>query len=253
MFSGRSRWILLLSALALPAGCETFGIGDDKQFSVSFATNGQGVSSNQSFSLLADSIVFGGHTLNLQSVDITFDEITLERAERTSGGDSDGDSDSDSDSDGPSNHKLRRDGTTIALPMQGGVITPITETLPNGLYEEIELDFDVVRLRGTFDGQAFDVTVPVRTELDIRFDPPLEIGSETDRLNVTIAIDPLMWLRRADGALIDPRLFATNPDLRAQFVNRIRASIRAFEDADRDADDSDSDSDSDGHGGRGRG
>jgi hypothetical protein len=129
--------------------------------------------------------------------------------------------------------------------LQGGIITPITESLPTGFYEEIELDFDAVRLRGTFDGQAFDVTVPVRTELDVRFDPPLEIADDTDQLNVTFAIDPYMWLRRADGALVDPRLFATDASLRAQFVNRIRASIRAFEDRDRDADDSDSDTDSD--------
>jgi hypothetical protein len=140
---------------------------------------------------------------------------------------------------------LRNTGTVIALPMQGGVVTPIDEPLPAGFYEEIELDFDKVRLVGSFDGEPFDVTVPVRTELDLRFDPPIEIDDDTDRLNVTIAIDPFMWLRRADGALIDPRLFETEPALRAQFVNRIRASIRAFEDSDRDADESDSDSDSD--------
>jgi hypothetical protein len=253
MHTGRSRWILPVALLVLPAGCDTFGLGGDDEVSLSFAVPNQLSSNNQSFAVIADSVVFGGHSLNLQNVDITFDEITLERAELTSGGDSDGDSDEDSDSDGPSNEKLRRSSTTIALPLQGGVITPIDESLPTGLYEELELDFDVVRLRGTFDGQPFDVTVPVRTELDLRFDPPLEIGGDTDRLNVTIAIDPVMWLRRADGSLVDPRLFATNPDLRAQFVNRIRASIKAFEDSDRDADDSDSDSDSDGHGGSGRG
>lgn len=244
MFSGRFRWLALVPMLVLPAGCETFGLGDDEQFSVSFAVPSQRTD-GQAFSVVADSIIFGGHVLNLTNVDITLDEITVERAEMTSGGDSDGDSDSDSDSDGPSNHKLRRAGTTISLPLQGGVITPINDALPAGFYEEIELDFQVVRLRGTFDGQAFDVTVPVNTELDVRFDPPFEVNDDTDRLNITFAIDPYMWLRRADGSLVDPRLFDTNAALRAQFVNRIRASVRAFEDADRDADDSDSDTDSD--------
>jgi hypothetical protein len=248
MHRRRIHW-LFVSLLALPAGCETFGLGDDQQFSVSFAGPGTNPS-GQSLSILADSIIFGGHALNLTNVDVTLDEITVERAERTSGGDSDGDSDTDSDSDGPSNRKLARDGLTIALPLQGGVITPINDALPDGLYEEIELDFRNVRLRGTYDGQAFDVTVPVNTELDVMFDPPFEVNDDTDRLNITFAIDPYMWLRRADGALVDPRQFESNPMLRAQFVNRIRASIRAFEDADRDADDSDSDSDSDGHRGR---
>ena len=244
MFSGRFRWFVLVPMLALPAGCETFGLGDNEQFSVSFAVPSQQVN-GQSFSVVADSISFGGHVLNLTSVDVTFDEITVERAEMTNGGDSDGDSDSDSDSDGPSNHKLERAGTTISLPLQGGVVTPINDALPAGFYEEIELDFRTIRLRGTFDGQAFDVTVPVHTELDVRFDPPLEVNDDTDRLNITFSIDPYMWLRRADGALVDPRLFESNAALRAQFVNRIRASIKAFEDADRDADDSDSDTDSD--------
>ena len=87
MFSGRRRGLLFLALLALPAGCETFGLGDDEQMSVSFAVGTQAGTSNQSFSLVADSIIFGGHTLNLQNVDITFDEITVERAELTSGGD----------------------------------------------------------------------------------------------------------------------------------------------------------------------
>ena len=249
MFCDRTRWLAIVPLLALPAGCETFGLGDDEQFSISFAGSSQSLN-GQSFSVVADSIVFGGHTLNLSNVDVGFDEIVVERAELTSGGDSDGDSDTDSDSDGPSNEKVARAGTVIALPLQGGVITPINESLPKGLYEEIELDFQSVRLRGTYDGQAFDVTVPVNTEMDVRFDPPLEVDDDTDRLNVTFAIDPYMWLRRADGALLDPRLLESNAALRAQFVNRIRASIRAFEDADRDADDSDSDSDSDGQRGR---
>jgi hypothetical protein len=244
MFAGRLRWLAVVSMLALPAGCETFGLGDDEEFSVSFAVPTHSAS-GPSFSVLTDPITFGGHTLNLTNVDVALDEVTVERAERTNGGDSDGDSDTDSDSDGGSNHKLIRESVTIELPLQGGVITPINGALPAGLYEEIELDFEAVRLRGTFDGEPFDVTIPVNTELDVRFDPPIEVDDDTDRLNVTFAIDPYMWLRRADGALVDPRLLATDPVLRAQFVNRIRASIRAFEDSDRDADDLDSDSDSD--------
>jgi len=246
MLSGKARLAMLIAVLAMPAGCDTFGIGDDEQLSVSFAVPSYQGASKPSLAVLTDSIIFGGHTLNLQNVDIVLDEITVERSELSSGGDSDGDSDEDSDSDGPSNERLRRGSTTITLPMQGGVITPINEPLPSGFYEEVELDFEAVRLVGTYDGEAFDVTVPVKTELDLLLDPPVEIGSDTDRLNVTVAIDPFMWLRRADGALVDPRLLATDASLRAQFVNRIRASIRAFEDQDRDADESDSDSDNDG-------
>lgn len=244
MFSsnGRRLWVFLL--LVLPAGCDTFGLGEHERFSLSFAVAHQPGSSRPSLAILTDSLSFDGHTLSLTAVDITLDEITVERAELSSGGDSDGDSDADSDSDGPSNVHLRETGTVIALPMQGGVVTPIDRPMPNGFYEEIELDFQSVRLVGSFDGQAFDIVVPVRTELDLEFRPPVEIDAETDRINITVAIDPLMWLRTADGALVDPHRFSTEPELRAQFVNRLRASIEAFEDSDRDADDSDSDSDS---------
>ena len=228
------------------AGCDALGLGSDESVSVSFAVPASQTANNTAFNVQAVPITVGGHTLDLQNADVTFTEITLERAEGASGGDSDGDSDSDSDSDGSSNEKLRRTGTTISLPMQGGVITPINEALPTGSYEEIEMDVSVVRLRGTFDGQAFDVTVPVNAELEIDFSPPFEVDSNDDRLNITVQIDPSLWLRRTEGSLIDPRLLASDATLRAFVANRIRQSFKAFEDSDRDADETDSDSDSDG-------
>ena len=238
------RGLALAASLTIPTACDTLGLGDEPRMAVSFAVAGQASASNVSASLLADSIIFGGHSLNLQNVDVTFSEVTLERVE-TSTADSDGDSDADSDSDGANNEKLRRNNVTIALPLQGGVITPINESLPTGLYEELELDVEHIRLRGSYDGQSFDVTVPVQAELEFDFDPPLNIASDADRLNVTVQFDPTLWLREADGALIDPRLLAQSAEARARFVNRIRAAIRAFEDSDRDADETDSDSDRD--------
>ena len=238
------RWIgracvALLAILPLTA-CDDLGLGGQDAVSLSFAVPRTG--NGASAALLMDTISDGTHRIDVQSIDLTVGEIVLERAESEAGGDSDGDSDSDSDSEGSSNEKFRAGPTTISLPVAGGTITPITTGVPEGLYEKVEMDIDFVRVRGTYDGQAFDVTVPVRRELELEFDEGLEV---TDDLNITVTINVLSWFRGADGKLIDPRALQTSTSLREQFINRISASIRAFEDSDKDADDSDSDSDSD--------
>lgn len=241
-----ARLVMIGAMVASVAGCDSLGLGDEESLSVSFAVPRTTTSGSQSFSVLAIPVTVNGHTLDLQTVEVTFQEITLERAENSRGGDSDGDSDSDSDSDGEANENLQRSGLTVSLPLTGGIITPINESIPNGTYEEIELDIGTVRLRGTFDGQPFDVTLFVDAELESEFSPPFIVDSNDDRLNITVQIDPSLWLRTSDGNLIDPRVLTSNSSLRQQVIARIERSFKAFEDSDRDADDSDSDSDSDG-------
>lgn len=186
----------------------------------------------------------GGHTLDLQSADVVFSEVTFEGRDVDTGDDDDSDVDSDSDNSG--NSKFRSGAVTLALPLEGGVVTPFTGEIPLGTYRGIEMDAEFIRLRGTYDGQSFDVTVPVNAELELEFDPPVVVTSSSDPFNTTVKIDVAGWFKDASGNTIDPRQLATNSTLRAEFRNRVRASFRAFEDSDRDADESDSDSDSEG-------
>ena len=187
-------------------------------------------------------VTSGGHTIDLQSADVVFSEMTFEGSNVESGDDDDSDLDSDSDHDG--NAKFRAGATTVALPLEGGIITPFNGQIPVGTYSRLEMDADFLRIRGTYDGQTFDVTVPVNAELELRFSPPLDVtGSEP--VNVNVNVDVASWFRDASGNVIDPRQLNTNAELRAQFRNRVRASFRAFEDGDHDGDESDSDSDSD--------
>lgn len=232
-----------LIALLPVAACDTLGLGDDASVSMSFAGARPGTTIQNSV-LESDPITVGGNTLDLQNIDVVFDEIVLERAEHEEGGDSDGESDAESDSDGSANEKLRRGPFTLAIPVNGGVITPINESIPSGSYEKVEMDVSSVRVRGTYNGQAFDVTLPVNSELELEFANDFVVDDETDRLNVTIAINFANWFRSSTGSLIDPRTAATDASVRAAIVNRIRASFKAFEDSDKDADDQDSDSDS---------
>lgn len=184
----------------------------------------------------------GGNTLDLQSADVVFSEVTFEgRDVDTNDND---DSDVDSDSDNPGNAKFRSGAVTLALPLEGGVVTPFTGEIPLGTYRGIEMDADFIRLRGTYNGQSFDVTVPVNAELELEFDPPIAVTESSDPFNVSVKIDVAAWFKDASGNTIDPRQLATNSTLRAEFRNRVRASFKAFEDSDRDADESDSDSDS---------
>lgn len=234
----------LVLAFAFGAtGCESvLGARDGAPVSLSFTTAQTSAAGSLSPALAL--ITGGGHTLDVQQIEVGFSEVVLERAEGGFGGDSDGDSDSDSDSDGAGNEHFRSGPVTVNLPLEGGVITPITTTLPLGFYEELEMDVAHVRIRGTFDGQPFDVTVPVDAELETEFDPPFEVTAEANQLNLTVSINALAWFRNADGSVVDPRALASNSELRARLVSRIEASFKAFEDSDRDADDADSDSDS---------
>lgn len=237
---------LLLVAGVAATGCnDLVGARDSATVSLSFAAPPATASATGSLSAAVIPITGGGHTLDIQKVDVIFSELVLERAEDDFDGDSDGDSDSDSDSDGPANEHFRSGPVTVNLPLEGGVITPFSTTVPVGRYEELEMDVDGVRIRGTFDGQAFDVVVPVDAELEVDFSPPFEVTTDADRLNITVAIDVLTWFREADGSVVDPRELATDSELRSRVLDRIEASFDAFEDSDRDADDADSDSDSD--------
>lgn len=184
-----------------------------------------------------------GHTLDVTSVDVVVDEVTLERAGTTSGDADSDDSDTDSDSDGAHNARVRVGASTISLPLTGGVITPFTGSVPAGTYDRLELDVRYLRVRGTYDGQAFDVTIPVNAEYELRLDPPTVVAEGSDPVNFTVNVDVMSWFRTADGSVVDLQRLQTDAAYRAAFVTRLRASLRALEDSDRDGDESDSDSD----------
>lgn len=237
---------LTISGTVLAACSDVLSGGGSRPavVSLAIARNGTLASASADPSVTAQLVITGdGHTIDLQSADVVFSEVTFERQGVDAGDDDDSDSDSDSDHAG--NEKFRAGATTVALPLEGGTITPFTGTLPAGTYRGIEMDADFIRLRGTYDGQAFDVTVPINAELELAFVPPLDITSSSTPLTVSVNIDPSKWFTDPMGNTIDPRTLSTNAEARAIFRNNVRASFRAFEDEDGDHDESDSDSDSD--------
>lgn len=96
-----------------------------------------------------------------------------------------------------------------------------------------EMDAEYVRLRGTYNGQQFDVTVPVNAELELALNPPLSVTASSDPVNVSVAIQVADWFRDRDGNVIDPRQLQTNVTLRsdsgAAFVHPSRRSRTKIE------------------------
>lgn len=240
----------LALALALPmAACDDMGVdgGQRESVSLSFAATTEG---GLAASLLATPPIGDDtDTLDLTALSLTFDEVVLERSEDESEGDSDGESDGasgdsdsedDSDSDGAGNERFEGESVTIDIPLDGDVVTELSVPVPTGRYEELELDLGTVRLIGTYNGTAFDVTVPLDLELETEFEPAIDV---TEAVNLTVSIDLGAWLREADGQVVDPRLLLTDDAARARLMQRIAVSLHAFEDSDQDADESDSDSD----------
>lgn len=241
---------IALTGLAVAACSDLLSSGGARAASISFGVVQNGALLTSSSANLADLVIGGGddaNTVDLTSADVVFGRITFKGVEVPSHDDDDDDSDSDSDSDGnrSGNSVFRAGAATVTLPLEGGTITPFTGMLPAGSYRGVQLDADFVRLIGTYNGEAFDVTVPINAKLELPFRPPIEVGETSEPIAVSVNIDVASWFKDAAGNTIDPRLLNTDAELRAHFRNRVRASFRAFEDADRDHDEDDSDSDSD--------
>lgn len=228
------RFAVLILPIAL-AGCDALGLGGNSNVSVSFAVPAPAASAVSADFVAADPITLNGHTLDLQNVDVTFSKIELDRHSDPVLSDDDNEADDDA-ADHEDEEEIEVGTTTVALPLAGGVITPLDQALPPGDYESIEMKIASVRLRGTYDGQAFDVVVPVHGEIETEFEPPFHIASDADRLNITVQVDVSQWLR-VNGALVDPRQLATNETLQYQVAHQIKASFHSFEDNDRHGDD----------------
>ena len=251
--AARLASLLAASSMLAVAGCsDIFGSDDERErvtlsFMVPRASTAVATLGAVGGTLADVTVTEGGHTLVLQNAEVVFSRVDLERVEPGEDEDSDRDSehDTDSDSDGDDAEKFRGGPSTVLLPLEGGLVTLLDAPIPVGRYEEMKARVQRVRVRGLYDTQAFDVTIPLNAKVTAEFDPPFEVDSDSDDLNVTLVIDPRGWFRAANGSLIDPRTVTGNGNITARVKNQIRRSFKAFEDSDKDGDESDTDSDTD--------
>lgn len=237
---------LALAGLAVAACSDALSGSGTREASISLGVVQNGALLQASGATRADIVISDDdNSIDLTSADVVFGRIKFKGLDApvddTDGDEADSDSDSDDNRDG--NAVFHAGAATVALPLEGGTITPFTGTIPVGTYRWLQMHADFVRLIGTYNGEAFDVTVPVNAKLRHEFDPPLDLTETTDPVAVSVNVDVASWFRDSDGNTIDPRLLSSDAQLRAHFRNRVRASFRAFEDEDRDHDESDSDSD----------
>jgi hypothetical protein len=190
-------------------------------------------------------VTSGGHTLDLTGVTLTISRAELKQAKTdVCPGDDDEDDDDHPVGIAGTEHcgELKIGPTTVALPLNGNLATLPANAIPAGTFREFELRVSQVELKGTFDGVAFDVVLPVRVKSEIEFDTPLVVTSDTPT-TITVNVPVNAWLTNADGSLIDPSKILASPTLTAQVKSRVAASFRAFEDRDHDGRDD--------HGGKG--
>jgi hypothetical protein len=203
----------LLSLAGALAACDSSPTGADanENASLSFAalTSATAGSASQQ-----DPIVIGGRTIVVSDIELRLSEIELE------GDDA----------------EMEMHGTTIlvGVPADGRIVTPVTATVAAGTYTELEMKVQTVRIRGTFDGAPFDVTVNVNEDLETDIRPPLVV-EETGTANLTVALVISNWFSNEDGSAID--LLNLNATLESRLKSNINASFDAFEDDDRDGHD----------------
>lgn len=224
-------------------GCSSsVGIGANAPAQLSFTT-GSSTASPAAAALAP--ITNGGHTLDLTHVTLTIARAELKRATTDGCREDQGDEDHGGTATTMEDCAEMQVGTTsVDLPLTGTLVTLPANALPAGTFHELELRVSTVRLQGTFDGKAFDVTLPINTRGEIEFATPLVVTDGTPT-SITVNVPANTWLVNPDGTLVDPSSIATNSSLLGTIRSRVAASFRAFEDEDHDGKD---DHDHGGHG-----
>lgn len=209
------RWKQLAMALAMASavagttGCEaTLGLGLDAEADVSFQVEESdglfgGSPPNEARS--------GGHVVTVTQATMTASRVALR-------------------------------GTTEAthdrvvkfdLPVHGGVVTPVRMNVESGTFDELELRVREVRLKGTYDGQPFDVTVRTDAGAELAMSPGVRIESG-GRSNLTVRVELRDWFEAEGGGLIEPARLQLEESLRARLRSNLEASLRAFLDLNAD-------------------
>ena len=223
-------------AMGALAACSASDSMTNSRSSMSLSFAAQGASSpSASVSASVIPVTNGGHSLDLTTVTLGITKVELHDVTK-------GEMENEGCDDGHGCDAVVATPVEVKLSATGGVVTAGTSLVPPGTYREIGVKVGTVRLVGTYDTKAFDVTLPVNVEREMEFKPPVVVGGASDPArNVTIAVPLSTWLTNSDGTLVDPAKLATDASLRAAVAQRIRASFKAFRDDNKNNKDDDND------------
>jgi hypothetical protein len=221
------------------SGCSSStDIGRNAPTQLSFTTSAPAASS--AAAAIAP-ITNGGHTLDLTHVTLTIARAELKRTSSDACSGDEGDDEDDNENGGamPTMEEcaeVKVGPTTVDLPLTGSLVTLPANAIPAGTFRELELRVSSVRLQGTFDAKAFDVTLPVNARGEIEFATPVVVTDGTPTA-ITVNVPVSTWLVNPDGSLVDPNAILASPSLLTTIKNRVAASLKAFEDEDHDGKD----------------
>ena len=225
--------VVAMGALAACSASDSL-TNSRSSMSLSFAARSTS-SSSASVSASSIPVTIGGHSLDLTAVTLGITKVELHSVVK-------GEMENEGCDDGHGCGKMVATPVEVTLSATGGVVSAGTSLVPPGTYKEIGVKVGTVRLVGTYDSKAFDVTLPVNVEREMEFKPPVTVGGASDPArNVTIAVPLSTWLMNSDGTLVDPAKLATDASLRAAVAQRIRASFKAFRDDNKNDKDDDND------------
>lgn len=207
---------------------------------VSFATQAApGLAAARS-GLTSDTLVTGSDTLVLTSVEVVLRQIELKKAQT---------SDCETATGSDQCEEFEIGPVLVNLPLTPGAQQQFAlDSVPNGTYDRIEFEVHKpddgdpqdqafisanpdfasisIRVKGTFNGQAFEFTTELDVEQELALSPQLTV-TEGSAVNVTVFVDVGTWFL-VNGALVDP----TTANQSA-IEQSIKDSFKAFEDNDR--------------------
>jgi hypothetical protein len=251
-----SKPIAGVAAMIALAACSSDLTGSNRHsVQLSFTTNATvSAATNR---VAADLVVGADNELVLQKVQLVFGKFELDRAGTADCvGEAEADDDNGGDHDGMGQEceEVSRNPVLVDVPVDDALHPVINVPLPAGTFSQLEArlepardrftDFNAanpnmvgksVRVEGTFKGTPFVFSSPVRSKLEMDFDPALVID-ETTR-NATVSIDVRKWFMNADGSVIDPSAATSGSNTQLTIENNIRRSFHAFEDDDERGED----------------
>lgn len=247
--------LLVASALAAAACSDSTspsGNAGDR-VSLSFAVPATSAASTGATIGGVSAAVTASGPLVITKAQIVLRELELELASTAGCGDDSGSGSSDDDC-----AELEFEPFLVDLPVNGGIVSPISVDIPAGTYHELEMKIHMpelgddpedvafitahpelrgvsVRVEGTYNGEPFVFESDVTADMEMEFSPPLVV--DASGMNVTVAVDLYGWFKAPDGSWIDPRTAGKSGVNEGEVEDNIQRSFHAFEDDDHDGGD----------------
>ncbi len=207
---------------------------------VSFATQAAPALVASRTGLTGDTMVTGSDTLVLDSVHVVLRQLELKTTQTTDCGTATG---------GDGCAEVELGPVLVSLPLTPGAEQRFAlDSVPDGTYDRLEFEVHKpddgdpqdqafiaanptfaqisLRVKGTFNGQAFEFTTELDVEQELTLSPALTVV-EGSNLNVTILVDVSTWFL-VNGVVVNPTTAS-----RSTVEQNIKNSFRAFEDNDR--------------------